>query len=199
MRALLILCMTALLTVFCPAQGKARVWEYEVISDTMEKLSDGSFLLRLLITTAQRDMSRMTGRDLAETAEAAYQDMLKKYPLARFNQVNVLLFESRYMDGVALARASHDASGQRILRAIKGHGPTAQQINVSEVIGILKGGVPKATAKEHYAQAAKRLGITKELAEKEHLAVAELFATTTDYPEVIGHVQAKGPFAPRKP
>lgn len=176
--------------VVLPVQ--AEVWPYQVVDIKKHRLSSGGELIKLVITTVERDMSKISGKDLAETAECAYQYVRQSPAGAQAQQINVLLFDTRYLDGNCLARAALAWNG-RVLQAISGNGPTKRQIRVGEAISELKGGYARVTTDEDLARVAKRLKMKKASVEKAVWAAVEKAATRQDYLNLIDSVPGKPP------
>lgn len=170
----------------------AQIQEYQIVDVQKQTLRGGrGENIKVIITTTNRDMSKMTGRDFAETAEAALQNVLHTPAGGTATNVNILLFESRYLDGTCLARAYKGKFG-RTLEAYSGKGPSKKQIMVSETISELKGGFARTTTDSDYAEAARRLGMKQSTVKKLHFDLVGK-SILSDFSSLIGTVPPIGP------
>lgn len=173
--------------VFVAASAEAAVQPYQVVDIKKHRLASGGERINLIITTTERDLSKLSGTDFAETAECAYQYIRKTPAGSLAKQINVLLFDINHLDGSCLARAALAWNG-RVLTAIKGKGPTKRQLKVCETIAALKGGYARTTTEEDYAQTAKLLKMKKSAVKKAYLDVGILSATQEDRSDLIDSV-----------
>lgn len=186
-----------LFSFFTVSPALAEVWPYQVVDIKKQNLARGGELIKLIITTVERDMSKISGKDLAETVESAYQNVRLTPAGAQARKINVLLFDTRYLDGNCLARAALDGT-VRTLEAISGNGPTKRQIRVCEAIAELKGGYARVTTDEDLARVATQLKMKKSSVEKAMWATVEKAATRKDYSRLIDSVPGLTPVWPNK-
>lgn len=122
--------------------------------------------LKVVITTAKRDMSKMTRRQLAETALSAARHYGGNHAV-----VNVLLSSSCTGGGSMLARAQTEWGKVTVLDAMdKGHGPGAMALKVSDEVGGMTQGL-RTTTDDDYAAAGQVLGISASKAKKLHMGL----------------------------
>ena len=186
-----------LFSLFAVSPAFAEVWPYQVVDIKKNRLARGGELIKLIITTVERDMSKISGKDLAETVECAYQYVRRSPAGAQARQINVLLFDTRDLHGNCLARAALDMNG-RVLESISGNGPTKRQIRVCEAIGELQGNYARVTTDEDYAQVARSLKMKKSAVKKAHFDAAILSSNRVDRSELIDSVPGLTPVFPNK-
>lgn len=184
-----------LFSLFAFAPAEAEVYPYHVVDIKKDELTSGGEMIRLIITTVDRDMSKMSGVDLAETVESAYQYVRKSPAGSLAKKINVLLFDIPHINGNCLAQATLNRNS-RTLASIKGNGPTKRQLLACETIELLKGGSSRATTEADYAQAAKLLKMKKSATKKAHLDVAILASSRIDRSELIDSVPGLLPVFP---
>lgn len=158
---------------------------YRVCSDVKSRKSGpgNMYSQRVLITPVERDLSKLTSRQLAETAYSALQYHCGAPDVFG---LNVLLFET-CGGSVMLARAQSGTDGRKATsNAQKTHGPRAELVRVSEAIIKVKKGDNRVTTDQDYAKAGKALKMPGAKVKDMHLELAGYMGNDDFYDAVVG-------------
>ncbi|WP_288229143.1 hypothetical protein [uncultured Desulfovibrio sp.] len=161
----LLLGVMAALLPLSPALGETHDPQpYNYCDSSTFKQNTG---LKVLITTTKRDMSKMTRRQLAETALSAARHYGGNHAV-----VNVLLRSGCTGGAFTLARAQTEWGKVTVLNALdKSHGPGAMALKVSDEVGGMTQGL-RTTTDDDYKTAGQALGISADKAKKLHMELA---------------------------
>lgn len=159
---------------------------YRLCKMQVLKKSTGGPAVRAIITTKERDMSKLTNHQLAGTVSGALQYFEAEYRHLSPSLVSVLLMPSCTNTETAIARAQVGQGRREVWEPKQAQGPSQAMLAVGDLLEKQKGGTARITAEADYREAGKALKMPAAKAKELDFGLAEYLPVDDAYPGVYG-------------